>query len=112
MHPAPVPHQYDFGSAEDLAVEDVLSDEFNRLWTETGRNNRRAFERVFRPVPNDSIRSWEDYAKYMAPSKGISTGHVANKDLSCRQVKEELAKIRGHLVDMPIDFLIVSDGQV
>lgn len=31
-----------------------------------------------------------------------------NKDLSLQQVKEELMKIKGHLVDMPLDFLIVS----
>jgi len=32
---------------------------------------------------------------------------VVNKSLSLQQVKEELMKIRGHLVDMPLDFLIV-----
>jgi phospholipase D1/2 len=108
MHPAPEPHDYDFGSPEDLAVQDALSDEFQRLWTETGRNNRRAFERVFRPVPNDSIRTWEDYVNYLKPAAGISTGHVANQQLSAREIKEELGKVKGHLVDMPINFLIVS----
>jgi hypothetical protein len=28
--------------------------------------------------------------------------------MSLREVKEELSKIRGHLVDMPLDFLNVS----
>jgi len=37
---------------------------------------------------------------------------VTNRDLSLQQVKEELSKIRGHLVDMPLDFLIVSDSLV
>lgn len=32
---------------------------------------------------------------------------MVNKSLSLQQVKEELMKIRGHLVDMPLDFLIV-----
>ncbi|WVF68604.1 hypothetical protein IAT40_003374 [Kwoniella sp. CBS 6097] len=106
MHPAPEPLQYDFGSAEDLAVEDFLGDEFEQLWVGTGRGNRAAFEKVFRPVPNDSIRNWEDYKNYLAPNAGISSGHVADRTLSLQQVKEELSKIKGHLVDMPCDFLI------
>ncbi|WWD20129.1 hypothetical protein CI109_104605 [Kwoniella shandongensis] len=106
MHPAPEPHNYDFGSQYDKAVEDVLSDEFQDLWIGTGRTNRAAFEKVFRPVPNDSVKNWEEYKAYIAPNAGISTGHVADKTLSLQQVKEELSKIRGHLVDMPCDFLI------
>ena len=39
------------------------------------------------------------------------TGHVSNKDMSLVQIKEELSKIKGHLVDMPIDFLIVSGSR-
>jgi hypothetical protein len=36
---------------------------------------------------------------------------VANPDLSLRQVKEELGKVRGHLVDMPMQFLAVSSSR-
>ncbi|WWC65686.1 uncharacterized protein I303_108307 [Kwoniella dejecticola CBS 10117] len=106
MHPAPHSHRYDFGSAEDLAVEDVLSDEFEQLWVGTGRGNREIFEKIFRPVPNDSIRNWDDYKKYLAPNAGISSGHIANREMSLAEVKEELGKVRGHLVDMPCDFCI------
>lgn len=38
--------------------------------------------------------------------KNIKTGHVANKDLSIQQIKESLSQIRGHLVEMPLQFLI------
>lgn len=69
--PAPVPNEYDFGSPEDLAVEDVLSDEFDRLWTGTGERNRAAFERVFRPIPNNSIRTWAEYTEYTKQAVGI-----------------------------------------
>ncbi|OWZ44706.1 phospholipase D [Cryptococcus neoformans c45] len=106
MHPAPTPHMYDFGSEEDKAVEDVLSDEFTDLWIGTGRRNREAFEKVFKPVPSDGIRNWEDYKEYLKPHAGISTGHVINKTLTLQEVKEELGKIKGHLVDMPINFCI------
>ena len=72
MHPAPTPHEYDWGSESDLAVQDVLSDQFEQLWVGTGRGNREAFEKVFRPVPNDTIRNWKQYAEYLKPNAGIS----------------------------------------
>lgn len=76
MRPAPVPDQYDFGSREDKAVEDILSDDFEKLWVTTGRSNRAAFEKVFRPVPNDTIKNWKDYAAYLKPNAGIAVGLV------------------------------------
>ena len=42
-------------------MEDFLSDQFQNLWVSTGRTNRAAFERVFRPVPNDTIKNWIQY---------------------------------------------------
>jgi phospholipase D1/2 len=72
MHPAPVPHVYDWNSPEDLAVQDPLSDAFQELWIGTGRSNRAAFEKVFRPVPNDDIKTWKDYQAYLMPNAGIS----------------------------------------
>jgi len=72
MHPAPDPHEYDWDSPSDLAVQDILSDDFERLWVHTGRTNREAFEKVFRPVPNDTIRNWKQYAEYLKPNTGIS----------------------------------------
>ena len=75
MHPAPEPHQYDFGSESDKIVEDVLSDQFQRIWTETARTNRAAFEKIFKPVPNDTIRSWKGYVDYIKPHAGISVSN-------------------------------------
>jgi hypothetical protein len=48
-----------------------LSDEFDRLWTGTGERNRAAFERVFRPIPNNSIRTWAEYTEYTKQAVGI-----------------------------------------
>ena len=72
MLPAPHLHAYDFGSEEDRLVEDFLSEQFQELWISTGRNNRAAFEKVFRPVPNDTIRNWKSYEEYLRPHAGIS----------------------------------------
>ena len=90
MHPAPSPHEYDFGSPEDKAVEDVLSDEFQNLWTSTGRNNRAIFQEIFRPVPNDDIKRWTDYEAYLKPNASISVSR-------CCKIRLELMPDRARL---------------
>ncbi|KAI5450885.1 hypothetical protein NCC49_002626 [Naganishia albida] len=106
MHPVPTPIEYDWGSEEDKMVEDMLSLEFWKLWSQTAMRNRAIFERIFRPIPNNDIRSWKDYAAYLQPSKGTLAGHVADKTLDLKEVKELLSQVKGKLVDMPLDFLI------
>ncbi|WOO77674.1 Phospholipase D1 [Vanrija pseudolonga] len=105
MKAAPVHNHYDFGSPDDLAVADPLSDEFVNLWNTTGKTNREIFEHIFRCVPTDKVRNWAQYGEYIRASGSIKTGHVAHAALSVQEVKNDLSKIRGHLVDMPIHFL-------
>jgi phospholipase D1/2 len=71
MHPSPVLNEYDFGSPEDLAVQDILSDDFNNLWHGTAEKNREAFKAVFLPVPTDDVRNWKQYADYLKPHAGV-----------------------------------------
>ncbi|KAJ9108157.1 hypothetical protein QFC20_003518 [Naganishia adeliensis] len=106
MHPVPTPIEYDWGSKEDKMVEDMLSLEFWKLWSQTAMRNRAIFERIFRPIPNNDIRTWKDYTAYLQPSKGTLAGHVADKTLDLKEVKELLSQVKGKLVDMPLDFLI------
>ena len=71
MHPAPVLNEYDFGSSEDLAVQDILSDEFQTLWHGTGEKNREAFKTVFLPVQSDDIKNWKQYDEFLKPHAGV-----------------------------------------
>jgi phospholipase D1/2 len=72
MHPAPVLNEYDFGSSEDLAVQDILSDVFQTLWHGTGEKNREAFKAVFLPVPSNEIKNWKQYDEFLKPHAGVS----------------------------------------
>jgi phospholipase D1/2 len=105
MKAAPVTADYDFGSEPDRLVEDPLSIEFTRLWTETAHTNRMIFDRIFRTTPNEVVRSWKQYNEYIKRNTGILVGHVANPDMSLLEIKTELSKIRGHLVNMPLYFM-------
>jgi phospholipase D1/2 len=111
MHPVPEPNAYDWDSAPDHAVRDILSDDFTTLWHGTAATNTEILEKIFRPLPNDHIATWEQYAEYLKPAAGIATGHVADRNLTLGEVKDMLQRVRGHLVQMPLKFLEVSPAE-
>ncbi|KAI0478072.1 phospholipase [Xylaria cf. heliscus] len=116
------PQDYDWGSPADRAVEDPLSEEFWSSWTNTARTNTEVFSKVFHNVPNDRVRNWEDYDDFFsrhfiipgveikeADKAGrVAYGHVVPEEFEggVSEVKEWLSRVRGTLVEMPLDFLI------
>ncbi|KAL7628012.1 hypothetical protein AAE478_002208 [Parahypoxylon ruwenzoriense] len=124
--------QYDWGSRSDRLVEDPMSEEFRRLWTGTARTNTEIFSKVFHPVPNDHVRNWEQYDEFFSryfiipgaddkegdkeqqeeERRGkVEYGHVVRDEFpgGVAEVKEWLSRVRGNLVEMPLDFLIDVD---
>lgn len=118
------PNAYDWGSPEDLMVKDPLSPAFEDLWSTAAAKNTAIFEKVFRPVPSNAVRTWADYQNYyrqyfVSPSPPRTKdpkpapyqyGHVFKKNFpegpqGVKAVKECLAGVRGSLVDMPLEFL-------
>lgn len=123
------PNLYDWGSREDHAVADPLSESFQKLWKTTARTNTEAFRKVFHAVPDDTVKNWkqydEFYGKHFKPEEVVKenkegkgqkpatykTGHVVAEkfhgEQGLRDVKETLSKVRGTLVEMPLMFLKV-----
>lgn len=131
FEPIGIPNVYDFGSREDLAVVDPLSDQFLSLWNIRARQNTEAFGKAFHPVPHDDVRTWKDYESFYEkffkeagkeadgkegtkkPAK-YQWGHVVADNFSpgsqgIRELKDVLATIKGTLVEMPLLFLIKED---
>lgn len=131
FEPVGVPNEYDWGSPEDRVVEDPFSPEFESLWDSRARTNTEVFRQVFHAVPDDNIRTWEDYEKFYEyyfhkadeeadgkegnskPAR-VEWGHVvrdnfAPGDQGLRQVKDLLSQVRGTLVEMPLNFLDKED---
>lgn len=141
-------NEYDWGSAADQLVADPLSDGFDQIWRGTARTNTEVFSKAFHNVPNDVVRTWEDYENFFSKyfiipgseeekrlkeneekrSKGeevdeddhkeegtgtdkVPYGHVVKSEFSggVEELKEHLSKIRGTLVEMPLDFLVDVD---
>lgn len=120
------PNHYDWGSPSDTLVQDPLHPNFQRLWSQTARTNTEVFSRAFHPVPNDHVRTWQDYKDFFSrhfiipgapePKAGnaastegkVAYGHIVREEFpgGVQEVKEWLGQIRGTLVDMPLDFLV------
>ncbi|KAH7160840.1 putative phospholipase D [Dactylonectria macrodidyma] len=124
------PNHYDWGSAPDRLVVDPLSSNFQSLWNRTAQSNTEIFSRAFHPVPNDRVRTWKAYDEFFSshfiipsqesakkekkdePNKGkVEYGHIVQEEFpgGIREVKEWLGRIRGTLVEMPLDFLVDVD---
>lgn len=120
MRAPPIPNDDETRSREDAMVADPLSEEMLGLWYTTARVNREVFSSVFRTVPTDNVRNWEQYkvcrlsaaddtlidspySQRYVPQ--VKTGHIA-AELSLYEVKERLSKVRGGLVEAPLNFLI------
>ncbi|KAI1102375.1 phospholipase D/nuclease [Jackrogersella minutella] len=123
------PQDYDWGSEADRLVEDPLCEDFRRLWTGTARTNTDVFSKVFHPVPNDLVRTWDQYedffSKHFIVPGGddkkeeeereeqlrqgkVDYGHVVRDEFpgGVAEVKEWLSRVCGTLVEMPLEFLI------
>ena len=120
------PNNYDWGSEADRLVEDPLADGFWNLWSGTARTNTEVFSKVFHNVPNDNVRTWEQYDDFFSrhfivpgaevppgqdQSGKVDYGHVVREEFpgGVGEVKEWLSRVRGTLVDMPLNFLIDVD---
>lgn len=109
-------NQYDWGSPADILVQDPLDPKFLQLWTSTAKKNTEIFSRAFHPVPNNKVRTWEDYENFFSkyfvvpgedPKKAeegyrqgkIDYGHVVREEFpgGVKELKDWLNGVRGNL---------------
>lgn len=106
MLPVNIPQEEEEGTREDQLVADPMGPEIEELWTNQARVNTEVFNKVFKCVPAAGILNWHDYAEYVPSGPNApKVGHVAPSAGNIHEVKRELNRIRGHLVEMPLDFL-------
>ncbi|KAJ4294820.1 hypothetical protein N0V88_005054 [Collariella sp. IMI 366227] len=125
----PVSHDatnhYDWDSHADRLVADPLSHQFIDLWRGTAHRNTEIFSRAFHAVPNDRVRTWEQYEEFFSrhfllpgepaekKAEGykqgkVDYGHVVREEFQggVQELKAWLGGVRGNLVEMPLQFLI------
>lgn len=121
------PNVYDWNSASDVLVHDPLSADFERLWNLTAKTNTDVFAKAFHCVPDDRIRNWDQYkdfyskyfvcpdkyGKYTQPPGGgkYQYGHVIREEFpgGVNELKESLDRVKGTLVEMPLNFMLDVD---
>ena len=94
----------EYSGEEWEAVADPLNDTLWELWTSQATTNTEVYRYLFRADPDDNIRTWNDY-NHFAPRDTVKQGHLHDKYIPAEHAKNQLDRIRGHLVWMPLDFL-------
>uniref|UniRef100_A0A671Y019 Phospholipase n=1 Tax=Sparus aurata TaxID=8175 RepID=A0A671Y019_SPAAU len=88
------------GGHTDTSIDlsDPISDRFYKeVWMTTAGRNATIYEKVFRCLPSSLVRNMAELEQYQ------SKPGLAQTDLA--RAQEELRKIRGFLVQFPLDFL-------
>uniref|UniRef100_A0A3Q3GAH9 Phospholipase n=1 Tax=Labrus bergylta TaxID=56723 RepID=A0A3Q3GAH9_9LABR len=88
------------GGHNDSSIDlsDPISERFYKeVWMTTAGRNATIYEKVFRCLPSSLVRNMSELEQYQ------SKPGLAQTDLT--RAQEELRKIRGFLVQFPLDFL-------
>ncbi|XP_077477330.1 phospholipase D1a [Stigmatopora argus] len=88
------------GDHSDVGIDlsDPISDRFYKeVWMTTAGRNATIYEKVFRCLPSSLVRNMSELEQYQ------SKPGLAQTDQA--RAQEELRKIRGFLVQFPLDFL-------
>ncbi|XP_072313653.1 phospholipase D1a [Eucyclogobius newberryi] len=83
---------------DSIDLADPVSDRFYKeVWMTTAGRNATIYEKVFRCLPSSLVRNMTELEQYQTKLG------LAQTDLT--KAREELKKIRGFLVQFPLDFL-------
>ncbi|KAM7376149.1 hypothetical protein PAMP_005894 [Pampus punctatissimus] len=88
------------GGHTDTSIDlsDPISDRFYKeVWMTTAGRNATIYEKVFRCLPSSLVRNMSELEQYQS-KPGLAQSDPA-------RAQEELRKIRGFLVQFPLDFL-------
>lgn len=98
--------QIDDMAMQAAAVLDPLADHlYYDLWRGTATKNSEIYSDLFQCVPDNKVHTFEQHRQFVPDPLKISHAHVADPTLSGAEIRERLSKVRGHLVDFPVDYL-------
>lgn len=80
---------YDWGSPSDILVADPVHADFDILWRSTAKLNTEVFTKAFHAVPNDYIRTWDDYEEFYARHFRLPSGDMPKAH--CNEAGADLA---------------------
>jgi phospholipase D1/2 len=98
-------NDYCQGDEWDDFVTDPLSDDLWKMWTTRATVNTKVFRHLFHADPDDNVKTFEDYDNFLGAKGSRKAGHLYDMYAPVDIVRQELGKIKGHLVWMPLEFL-------
>ncbi|KAI8987612.1 hypothetical protein BDF20DRAFT_832525 [Mycotypha africana] len=109
-------HEDDFGNVNNgaeghvqlmaaKALDPLDSHFFNTIWDGTAKSNTLIYRELFRCVPDDTVHTFEQHRKFLPDPTIVPHGHIADTELHGRDIRQKLFKIRGHLVQFPLEYL-------
>ncbi|MCJ1319049.1 hypothetical protein MMC15_004382 [Xylographa vitiligo] len=105
--PPDVPNNV-FEGPEYQFVADPLGDKLWDMWTSNATENTKMYRHLFRADPDDDIKTFNDYQDFL-PKNNIRQGHLHDPYMPVAEVRQKLDQIKGHLVWMPLDFLMDAE---
>ncbi|KHN97903.1 Phospholipase D [Metarhizium album ARSEF 1941] len=85
-------------------VADPMADQLWDTWMGQAAKNTKIFRNVFHADPDDHIKTFDDYDRYLPP-KGVKQGHIYDQFMPPEEARQKLSQVRGHLVSMQMMFL-------
>jgi phospholipase D1/2 len=98
-------NEWEAGDEHDAMVGDPLNDELWEMWTSRATTNTKVFRHLFHADPDDNVKNFEQYDAFLGAKGSRKAGHLYDMFQPVDVVRQELDKIKGHLVWMPLDFL-------
>jgi phospholipase D1/2 len=93
-------------------VSDPLSSKLWDEWCQRATTNTEVFRSLFHADPDDNILTFEDYDSFTPnpqADKEHKQGHLYDMTRPVKEIREELDRVRGHLVWMQLKFLEKAD---
>ncbi|XP_043512604.1 phospholipase D2 isoform X3 [Frieseomelitta varia] len=91
-----------FKTNEDIDITDIIKKSFYRdVWCARSNRNTEIYETVFRVIPTDKVVNFSMLKQYQS-EEPLSTSNPL-------LAQEEVEQIKGHLVNMPLNFLTNED---
>ncbi|XP_035741996.1 phospholipase D2-like isoform X1 [Vespa mandarinia] len=87
---------------EDINLTDIIKESFYKdIWCKRSKNNTEIYEEVFHCIPTNKVVNFATLKQYQDEASLNSTDTIL--------AQEMVENIKGHLVDMPLNFLCNED---
>ncbi|KAF0441996.1 phospholipase D/nuclease [Gigaspora margarita] len=86
---------------EHLVVDPICDSFYKNLWLNKAKYNTKIFRNIFHCIPDDNVLSWNACKEFVSKS---NPGHMCSNH-TIGEVAEQLARVYGHLVQFPLQFM-------